>query len=697
MKNNKLNDKRLIILLALFLAIVILFIYEITIVQIANGEYYKNQATAVKVVKQYVPAVRGEIVDRYGRPFTTNRVGYDIILDRAYLPYGKENEIILEIVNILENYGMEWHDDLPISKTSPFEFLPNNDYAISKLKKALEINEYATAEECMYWLCHQKFYNINMGKDENKEIIPYPPETARKIAGIRYEMVQNAFSLENIYVLASDVGETVRNIILERNFSLPGVTIMENPVREYVDGTLAPHILGITGPMYKENMDQLKAEGKWWSKDNPTGYRTNDYLGKSGLEYTYEEQLRGKSGEKTLVLDVRGNVVSATENIPPVPGNTVVTTLDRDLQRVAQNALTEVIEGYQANPDLSHDNGRDSIAGAVVVQDPKTGEILAMANYPSYNISNYTKDYNELSKQKPEPLLNRATMGLYRPGSTYKPVVAAAGLQEGSVGINETIFCNHIYGRFPDYPAQCMHFDGDTDVVKALQRSCNIYFYETGWRLGIDRQNLYASYFGLGEKTGIEINERKGHLSTPEFHTSLGAEWSNGNVIQAAIGQLDHAFTPVQMASYVSTLANDGVRMKSHLVKSIRSYDLKETINQTPIEVAMELPIKKEYFDVIREGMIKATLPGGTSWWLWKGFPYTVASKTGSPQATSELLDSAYICYIPAEDPQIAISVMIEHGGQGYTGAPVARKIAEAYFNTSNSFDKVQGSNSILE
>ena len=696
--NNKTHNKRMIVMICLFMAVIAMFIYQITIVQVANGEYYKNEATAVRVVKQYVPAVRGEIVDRYGRPFTTNRVSYDVILDRAYLPYGKENETILKVINILEAKGVKWFDNLPISMSYPFEFTEDSDSAIRKLKRELSINEYATAEECMYWLCNPKFYNINKGKDEKGEVIPYSPEDARKIAGVRYEMVQKAFSLENIYVLAADVGEDLRNIILERSFDLKGVTIMESPVREYVDGTLAPHILGITGPMYKEDMDSLKEEGKWWSKENPHGYRTNDSLGKSGLEYTFEDELRGKSGEKTLVIDVHGNVVDASINIPPVPGNTVVTTLDRDLQKAAQDALAEVIEGYQAKKDtLSHDNGRDSIAGAVVVEDPKTGEILAMANYPNYNINNYLEDYAELSKQKPEPLLNRCTMGLYRPGSTYKPVVATGGLQEGVITPTETIFCGHIYGRFPDYPAQCMHYDGDINVVRALQRSCNIFFYETGWRLGIDRQNEYASYYGLGQKTGIEINELAGHLSTPEYHESLGEEWGNGNVIQSAIGQLDHAFTPVQMAGYVSTIANKGTRMQSHLVKSIRSYSFKDIVKETPLTVAQELPVKKEYFDVIEEGMIKATQPGGTSWWLWQGFPYTVASKTGSPQATQDLLNSAYICYMPAEDPQLAIFVMIELGGQGYTGAPVARKIAESYFNTSASFDRVQDSNVILE
>ena len=697
--NKKQEIVRFVILGVLVAVVLIIFSYELTIIQIAQVDYYKNKATAVTVTKQMVPAVRGEIVDRYGRPFTTNRVGYDIILDRAYLPYGQENEIILELTELMEDLGKEWIDHLPITKEEPFMFTENSDAEIAKLKKALGVNDYATAEECMHWLADPKFYNLytyETDPDTGKETaIPYPPKIQRKLAGIRYEMVQQAFSLENPYTFASDVGSVVRDNIMERSYRLLGVDIIESPVREYVDGTLAPHILGITGPIYKEEMDTLKEQGLWWSRENPSGYRGNERLGKSGIEYSYESTLRGISGERMITLDARGNVVNVEETVPPTPGNTVVLTLDRDLQRAAQEALESVILGYQNNPNLSHENGRDTSAGAVVVQDPKTGEILAMANYPSYDISTYTQDYAKLSKEKPEPLLNRATMGLYRPGSTFKPVVAIGGLAENQITPTELITCTQVYGRFPDYPARCMHYDGPINVKTALQRSCNIFFYETGWRIGIDKMTEYTKQFGLGQKTGIEIQEATGRISNKETHEAFGELWTNGNVIQSAIGQLDHAFTPVQMASYVSTLANKGSRMKSHLVKSIKSYDFKETIQETEIKEVAKVSAPPEAFEAVHEGMVAATGVGGTSGWLWTGFPYTVASKTGTPEG-SNTLHSTYICYVPAEDPQIAIAVVLENGGQGYTGAPVARKVAESYFLDSGKTETVPAVGNLL-
>lgn len=688
---------RFVILGGIVAAIFILFSYRLTILQIAQGEMYKDKATAGTTTKQMVPAVRGEIVDRYGRPFTTNRVGYNVILDRTYLPYGKENAVLLELMKIMEALGQEWIDSLPISKTTPFTFMENKELEVSQLKKALDINEYATAEECMLWLADPKFYKIGIyDPNTGKKLEDYDPETTRKLAGVRYEMVLRAFSLENTYVFASDVGAVARDTILERSYMLPGVEVAESPVREYVDGTLAPHVLGTIGPIYQEEMDSLKKKGLWASKDNPTGYRGNEYLGKSGIESAFESVLRGKSGERLITLDAMGNVEAVEETTSPTPGNTVVLTLDRDLQRISQNALTQTIHTYNNTPGLTHEQGKDSNAGAVVVQDPKTGEILASANYPSYDISSYQKEYDQLAQQKPEPLLNRATMGLYRPGSIYKPSVATAGLATGVVGTNETINCTHIYTRFaPSYQPKCMYYDGPITVYTALQRSCNFFFYETGWRLGIDRMNEYSRHFGLGVKTGLEIQEATGQLSSPATREAVGDEWTSGNVIQSAIGQLDNLITPVQMVTYASTLANNGSRLQSHLVKAIKSYDFKETVSETPITELDRVPADQSVFDTVRAGMVAASLPGGTSARAWSGFPLSVASKTGSPEG-SDILHSTYICYIPADDPQLAISVVLENGGQGYTGAPVARMIADAYFLGGNKTETVNPVNQLL-
>lgn len=683
--NKKQQNIRFAILCGLVGGIFVLFIYQLMLLQIAEGESYKNKATQGTVSRQTVSATRGEIVDRYGRPFTINRVGYNIILDRAYLPYGKENEVLYRLITLMESLGQSWTDNLPISETEPFTFKEGYDSQVAQLKRDLEINEYATAEECMYWLSDQRFYNL----------WEYDAETRRKLAGIRYEMVLRDFSLENTYVFASDVGSVARDTILEHSYELPGVDVVESPIREYVDGTLAPHIIGMMGPIYKEEMTQLKEEGLWWSADNPQGYKGDEYLGKSGIEAAFESELRGQKGERLITLDNKGNVVDVEETVAPVPGNTVVLTLDRDVQRAAQEGLEETIKSLNANTALTHEQGRDASAGAAVAIHPKTGEILAAATYPSYDLSTYQQDYAALSTQKPEPLLNRATMGVYRPGSTYKPSVAIAGLSEGVITPTETITCNMVYTRFADYQPKCMHADGPITVVAALQRSCNVFFYETGWRLGIDKQNEYATHFGLGSKTGVELPEATGQLSSPATREAIGETWTSGNVIQSAIGQLDHGFTPLQMANYVATLANNGTRMQPHFVKAIKSYDFKTTISETQPEVVDQVPAPQSAFETVHKGMVAATADGGTSGWLWTGFPLTVASKTGTPEGDSTLT-SCYICYIPAEDPEIAIAVVLENGGQGYTGAPVARAIAEEYFFGGSKTESVQDSGTLL-
>ncbi len=668
MRRNELQ--RFVILGGVVLLALSVFVYQLMLLQISQGEYYKSKATAGSVTTQTVTAARGEIVDRYGRPFTVNRASYDIILDQTFLPYGnKANPVIADLIALMESMGQTWIDNLPITAEEPFQFLEGLDSDVSRLKSYLGVNEYATAEDCIHWLADKKFYDLG----------EYDAVTMRKIAGVRYEMARRDFSLANTYTFAQDVGVLASTSVQERGYMLPGVDVIQSTNREFVSGTLAPHIIGTIGPIYAEEMQGLREEGKLWSQDNKQGYKGNESIGKSGIEQAFEEELRGKSGERRITLNAQGDVISDEVTVEPVPGNTVVLTLDRDLQRAAQDGLEETIRSLNSNTSLRHDQGRDASAGAAVAIDPKTGEILAMATYPSYDISTYLQDYSTLVTQKPEPLLNRATMGVYRPGSTYKPCVATAGLAEGVITSTETITCNFIYTRFSDYQPRCMHTDGPIPVTTALQRSCNIFFYETGWRLGIEKQNEYAAHFGLGSKTGIEIPEAKGQLSSPETREAAGGTWTAGNVIQSAIGQLDHGFTPVQMASYVATLANDGTRMQPHLVKAVKSYDFKSTVREVEPMAVDHVPASQEVFDTVRKGMIAATSTGGTSGWLWTGFPLTVASKTGTPEGDSTLT-SCYICYIPAEDPQIAIAVVLEDGGQGYTGAPVARAIAEQFF-----------------
>ena len=666
--------------------VLLAFVYQLVFIQITQGEAYKRKVTQGYTRTQTVVAARGEIVDRYGRPFTTNRISLDIILDQAYLPVGQENQVILELIQLLESLGQDWNDGLPIGEPEigsdgmpHYQFLPGQESQVAKLKNDLNVEPYATADDCMDWLCSPAYYDLvphdsdKAGQREWAE----DPSIQRKLAGVRYEMAQQNFGYKNNYIFATDVSNTVATHVQERRYALPGVDVIQSTVREYSDGTLAPHIIGITSPLYQEDKAALQEQGLWWSEDNQQGYRANDTIGRSGIEGAYEELLRGKNGERQITLNAQHQVVEVTETVPPTPGHTVVLTLDRELQKVTQTALADQIALLQKNTTINE--GKDASAGAAVCVAVKTGEILAAATYPSYDNSRYYQDYQQLSRQDPEPLLNRATMGVYRPGSTYKPCVATAGLAEGVIGADETVLCTGVYTRLAPYTPRCLYVNGNIDVRHALQVSCNIFFYETGWRLGIDLQNEYAKHFGLGSATGIEVVEARGQLSSRATREAVGETWNNGDIIQSAIGQLDHGFTPVQLAGYTATLANDGARMQLHLVKQVTTYGFEEVVEETQPRVADQVPAGKEVFQVVREGMVAASRPGGTSAASWLDFPYTVASKTGTPESLDNLT-STYICYMPAEDPEIAIAVVIEDGGQGYTGAPVARKMADQYF-----------------
>ena len=442
------------------------FLYQLVFIQITQGEAYKRKVTQGYTRTQTVDAARGEIVDRYGRPFASNRVSLDIVLDQAYLPAGKENQVIYDLILLLESLGQSWDDSLPISApevdtfgNTHYRFLPDREADVTRLKTELNLAPYADADSCMWSMCSAAFYDLGHSADPEKEAEnPRPwaddPAAQRKLAGVRYEMAQQDFSYKNNYIFATDVSNTVATNVQERRYALPGVDVVQSTVREFSNGTLAPHIIGITGPLYREDMEALKEQGLWWSEDNQQGYRASDVIGRSGIESAYESVLRGSNGERQITINAQHQVVDVTETVPPTPGGTVVLTLDQDLQKVAQDALADQIALLQKNTTINE--GKDASAGAAVCVAVKTGEILAAATYPSYDNSRYYQDYQQLSRQDPEPLLNRATMGVYRPGSTYKPCVATAGLAEGVIGADETVLCTGVYTRLAPYTSRCL-------------------------------------------------------------------------------------------------------------------------------------------------------------------------------------------------------------------------------------------------
>ena len=655
--NKELNVSKTRQNIAIILVIIVasIFIIRLMTMQIVEGESYRSYLTEGYSVTKTIEASRGDIVDRYGRSLAGNRVRYDITFDKNNIVKDSENSVILELISILEENGEEWIDNLPLSKTAPFEY-SGTESAQAKLRKHLDLADFASAEDVVFRL--KEKYKLEEMSDEE----------FRKVAGVRYEMDRVGYNYMTPYTFAKDVSEVTINIISEHSYYFQGIEITESYEREYPNGDVAPHIIGITGIIYEEEYAEL----------DKSVYGMNDIIGKSGLELAFESTLKGKDGKMKITYDAEGEIINEEIIEEAVPGATVVSTLDMDLQRVTYNALEKQILNLRNTAEAG--KGKESEGGVAVVIKVGTGEILAAANYPSYNLSTYYQDYAELVETDYNPLFNRAAEGTYAPGSTFKPVVATAALQLENITAKSTVNCEHVYTYFTDYQPTCLGHHGRINVRHALGYSCNIFFYEIGRIMGINNIRQYAYYYGLGEPTGIEIKERTGQVSNPDWAADRGINWYHGDVLQASIGQGYSLFSPIQMANYVATIANKGVRVNAHFVKSINSHDFSEVLYETPVEVLSDMGMTDYTYETVLSGMLQSSQD--SSGFVWGDFDIKVASKTGTPQTTTKTVNSTFICFAPADDPEIAIAVVIEKGWQGYTAAPVAKEILQYYFGT---------------
>ncbi|MCL2857866.1 MAG: penicillin-binding transpeptidase domain-containing protein [Oscillospiraceae bacterium] len=660
MKLSPLRFRRWFLVL-LCVAVSGVFIARLMDIQIINAHEYRRMLEAHHVSTQTIRAVRGEIVDRNMRPITVNRMGYDVILDWAWLPGGAaRNDVILRLIELCERLGIEWIDNLPISKSEPYYILPESGPAMDRLRSSLNLQPYATAEDAMFQLVHHRF-----GLEE------LPAHRQRQIAGIRYEMDQRAFSVVNaVYTFATDVPRDAAIHIMEHSHILPGVDIMESAIRHHVDGRMAPHIIGHVGPIYREELEALVG----------MGYAMDDIIGKAGVEQAFESVLRGINGRREIHQERGRGVIMTLESEPPIPGNTVVLTLDIDMQNILQDALRDQIYHLQATAPPGQ--GREANAGAAAVIDTRTGEILALATYPSYDLSTYRQDFAYLASQTTlTPLVNRALHGEYAPGSVFKPIVALAGMRAG-ISPTTSFPCRR---NFPvgTHVFTCLGYHGHISLHRAMAVSCNIYFYEIGRRIGIDAIDHVAYMMGLGVPTGIEIPERIGQRSNPESKLRIMDEqWFEGDLIQTSIGQLLHGYTPLQLANYTATIANRGRRMDLTIVREVRDYSQQSVVEGFEFEprVASEMTdIPPEAFEALVDSMVAASRPGGTAAMVFGWYPIDVASKTGTPE-TAGLPNSAFAAFAPAQEPEIAIAIIIEQGWHGFTGAPVARAVFDHHF-----------------
>jgi len=719
---NVIKKERLALLAAtlfVLLAVYLVFLYKL---QIVEGEAYYAETHNNTVTTSVVTAARGNILDRYGRVIVSNNSSYNLAINESELFPSDgsvdSNAKILELVNLIEEYGDEYIDELPITAEPPFEYTEMTEVDRSRLEAYMEqngVDKNASAVEVLSSM--RTRYNI----DSN-----YSAEEARIIAGIRYAVNVRYLINTSDYVLVEDADMKLISIIRENNFL--GVEIKESFVRVY-NTTYAAHILGYVGLMNDEE----------YEKYSELGYSGDAKVGKSGVEEAFEKYLHGTNGVAKITSASDGTIISKTYTTEPEPGNNVYLTIDIALQEATERALANVVNqirtdrGYDINDDGTEkedegdneaqeaenneaeeaedeeDKVDDEVTGAAaVVVDVDTGEPLAIASWPTYDVSTMLENYNELLNAKNSPLFNRALQGTYAPGSTFKPCTAMAGLTEKVISTSSRIQCTGVYTKYEaqGYAPKCWIWDshlthGYDNVTEALRDSCNIFFYTVGNSLGIDKMGEYAKNFGLGESTGIEIYESTGNMSNRQNHFDYaGQEWVVGDTLQSAIGQADSIFTPLQLAEYCAAVANCGTRHTASILKEVRSYDYSEKVYERDNEVLSTVESSQYNWDAVHEGMqLVAKHPDGSAYATFYDYnTSTVACKTGTAQKGEYITnDGIFICFAPADDPEIAIAVVIERGGAGANCAPVGREILETYFSIKSATDITETEGTLLK
>lgn len=672
---------RYVVCSLLLLGVFSLFVVRLFQWQIIDGQSYYDLANTTSSSYIKLTATRGEILDRDGNPLAQNRTCYNIVFDDTLIDHDRINDIILELIGIMEETDTEWIDPLPIqlNEDGSYSFKEDYDSEIEFLKSSsmLHVNSYATADECMTQLI------------EMFDCKEYDPKDAIKIISVRYNMKKNLFDADSPYTFAQDISSDVMTVVNERTANMEGVRVDVTTIREYPDGALAPHIIGKTGPLTQEQYDAFKEDDNLFDlEDNLSGYSLDDTMGQNGIEYALEDTLRGENGKLAIETDRDGNLISSEVEVAPQAGNTVYLTLDSRIQAVTNASLAKNAKAAKENAVPTDDDpkGADCEAGAAVMIDIKTGEVLAASTYPTYDLNKYISDiayYNQLNNDETYPMINRAFNGSFAPGSIFKPVVAAAALQEGVIDSTSTVNCTGTYTYYADsgYTPKCMGYHPNANIFTALQKSCNIFFYDVGRRLGITKLDAYGTLFGLGEKTGLEVSESAGILTTPEnYERRSGQTWTDGMTCNAAIGQQDNSFTPVQLVSYCASIANGGHRMQLHLVDKVTDYTRETVIEEKGATVLNEVGVDDENLEIVRQGMRLVAQAGGTAS-DFANYGVEIGAKTGTAQTGKGNSDNVtFIAFAPYDEPEIAIAVVLEHGSSGTYSKNIARDMLNAYF-----------------
>ena len=645
----------------------LIFFVALYSAQVVHGGEYRAKSIASNATWQTVEASRGILTDRNGKVLVSNRLTYTLTLDKTdFADSGELNDAIARLVSLCQETGAVWEDTLPLSRDmTPVLYLSSygSDDFMAFLEKH-EIPKTLTAVQMLDTL------RILFEIDEK-----YSDAEARLIAGVRYEL-----DGRSSYVFSEDVpGEMIAQIT-DGNFL--GVTTGVSSSRVY-NTEYAAHILGRITRIYEEDWDNYK----------DLGYSMDALVGESGAERAFESYLRGIDGTRIITTDENGKITGELYTKEPQPGNTVALTLDIDLQEVTEKALATTVEGMIDEDSFQR-------GAAAVVMKVGSGEVLALASYPTYDLSKFSEEYEALLSDERIPMFNRATDGTYAPGSTFKMCTAVAALETGVITPDTIIRDQGVYTYYKDPQPRCWvwangYTHGRINVSQAITDSCNYFFYEVGRLTGQEAINDYATQFGLGQRTGIEIGDSAGALASEEYAESRNLEWSAGQTLTAAIGQSYNLFTPLQLANYTATLVGDGEYYTPHLLKSVKTYDNEQMVYVYDEDADHVVEMSEETKEAVTKGMHKLTT--GSLGGVFADCVVSAGAKTGSAQVGTDIANGVFVCYAPYEDPEIAVAIVIEKGGAGAALASTAVEIVNAYFSDAIDRGEIVAENTLLK
>ena len=675
MQNPHPAKRRVIALLAFFGAFLLLFAVVLYDAQILRGGENRAKSISSNAASETVTASRGIITDRNGKVLVSNRLAYTLVFDRSgFDDDAALNAAILRLVQLCEETGTGWNDTLPIGRVG--NFLRYSNARSETFDKFIEKNDLTSGASGRQLLSElRELYHVDESLSERE---------ARLIVGVRYELHSR-----DSYTFAEDVSTEVLSLITDGRYE--GVTIRTASARVY-NTALAAHILGTIGPIWQEEWSSNEDTGYVGYADK--GYSMNDLVGKDGVEKAFESYLRGTDGRRLITTDETGKITGELYTREPQPGGTVALTLDIDLQADVEAALAETISGMI-------DKDSNERGGAAAVVSVGTGEVLALASYPTYDLSTFNEDYDELVNDQRLPMFNRATQGIYAPGSTFKMVTAVAALESGIITPSSIIQDRGIYTYYKDPQPMCWIYSqtgsthGRINVSQAITDSCNYFFYEVGRLTGIRTLDSYASQFGLGQSTGIEIGDSSGVLASPEWAESHDQEWTDGQTITAAIGQSYNLFTPLQLANYVATLVGGGDHYQAHLLKNVKAYDNSRLLYMYDDKPINAVEMSDTTLSAVTRGMHELTVSGSVAY-AFENCVVSAGAKTGSAQVGTDIANGVFVAYAPYEKPEIAVAIVIEKGGSGAALANTAVEIINSWFSRAQDGTAI-GENTLLK